>query len=81
MRNFENNVTSRIIFRMLKPFVRGKIVYTPDAPIINKMMKKLEEDLKIMDKIKDKMKPEENMKRFKRDMKEEMMFMEVSNSK
>lgn len=76
MRDFESDSSSRIIFRMLKPFLRGKIVYTPNAPVINKIMKKLESDLKIMDKIKDKLTPKGGGKR-KGQVKADVKFMEV----
>ncbi|KAL0281552.1 UNVERIFIED_CONTAM: hypothetical protein PYX00_002501 [Menopon gallinae] len=41
MKNLSSKDTSKVIFGLLKPFFRGKILYTPDAPIINRLMSRI----------------------------------------
>lgn len=41
MRNLESTYLSRIVFRLIKPLIRGKVIYTPDAPVINRLMDRI----------------------------------------
>lgn len=41
MKNLSSKDSNKVIFGLLKPFLRGKILYTPDAPIVNKVMSRI----------------------------------------
>lgn len=41
MRKLESSYSTRVLFRIFKPFIRGKLIYTPDAPVINRIMARI----------------------------------------
>ncbi|CAN8004107.1 unnamed protein product, partial [Ixodes hexagonus] len=50
-RSLESNQLSRFVWKQLKPFVRGKILFAPDSPATRTLIRKVNATFEAMDKV------------------------------